>query len=130
MATEGKITRTQKRKEKRRLQKLNLFTDQKGKCFWCGFDMLPFPGGWPKFKKYPRNMATIDHVFSRLHEKRQDRPNGEKRIVVACYGCNQKRCNQELQSTPIEELHRRSKRSGLVDTPQSQPVHSNETDND
>ena len=104
------MTKTQQRRDKLKRQKNELYERQQGKCYWCGCQMLPFRKGWPKFKKYPKNAATIDHIYSRMTKHRWQPPMGEQRLVVACWECNQKRCSQEMKNTPIEELHKRSGR--------------------
>jgi hypothetical protein len=59
--------------------------------------------------KLPEDMATIEHLRSRLHPKRQEIPeNGEKRIAVACRKCNNEQGSIEQAEVPLEELRRRA----------------------
>ena len=63
--------------------------------------------------KLPEDMATIEHLRSRLHPNRQEAPqNGEKRIDIACRKCNNEQGAIEQAEVPLEELRRRSKRHG------------------
>lgn len=44
----------------------------------------------------PDDAATIEHLFSKYDIRRWTKPNkGEKRRVMACYGCNQARAERE-----------------------------------
>jgi hypothetical protein len=53
-------------------------------------------------------MATIDHVISRYSPLRwvRAKPN-EKRKVLACCECNQRRQQEETAKLPKEEISRR-----------------------
>lgn len=54
-------------------------------------------------------LATIDHVYSRLSDKRRSENNHrEKRRILVCFKCNQYRNDLEISKLPIEELWRRA----------------------
>lgn len=58
-------------------------------CFWCGrFTML---GQVKPMRDYT---ATVDHLYSRLHPKRNNLP---RQKVLACYRCNQDRSAADVQ---------------------------------
>jgi hypothetical protein len=52
-------------------------------------------------------MATIDHLDSRLSSDRRQHHDGQPRTVLACYACNQRRS--------VEEQH--TKLKGKTDVP-------------
>ena len=80
-------------------------------CHWCGCLTVLLPPE-SKRKYFPSNMATIDHVRSRLHPARREPVYGEeRRHVLACRQCNQRRCDEEQKQLSIEELRRRSQLS-------------------
>jgi 5-methylcytosine-specific restriction endonuclease McrA len=56
------------------------------RCFWCGkLTVLT--------EAKQRNAATIDHLYSRLHPKREN--NGLINTVLACRACNIQRADYE-----------------------------------
>jgi 5-methylcytosine-specific restriction endonuclease McrA len=57
-----------------------LFSTQHGKCFWCGFDMLPLGLG----EALPRS-CTVDHVIPKVAGGLGSSTNN---LVAACYECN------------------------------------------
>ncbi len=78
---------------------------QGGECYWCGCKMID-----PSIiylKKQPNNLATLEHLDSRLSGQRGKR-SGVRR-VVACRLCNNKRGAREETQLPINELWRRSR---------------------
>ena len=84
------------------------------KCNWCKKDTILLMRAPSQIrgvgKVRPReDEATIDHLFSRYNPDRQT-PNlkNEKRLVLACWQCNQNRGKEESAAQPIEELHKRS----------------------
>jgi hypothetical protein len=73
----------------------------------------------------PDDMATIDHLYSKLDEHRQDINHGiirksrkgntvVVRRVLACYACNQERGRLECKSTKLKE-QREASVQGLLD---------------
>lgn len=83
-------------KHKLRLRKrYRLFTEQGGKCHWCGRQMAirSIPGG-----PLPDDTCTIEHLDSRLSGNRGR--FAEERIVAACHGCNSERNRLELLGKP------------------------------
>lgn len=62
-------------------------------CFWCGVEVVLFGGG--------PNLATIDHLYSRLHPLRASKhASGHDRAnvlhVLACTACNSERGTCDL----------------------------------
>jgi hypothetical protein len=91
------------------------------RCHWCGrLTRLIVPGN---HEKLPDDMATVDHLYSRLDENRHNLKRGiirkDKsgnivlvRRVLACYSCNQRRGRVECKLTKALE-HRISTANGL-----------------
>lgn len=46
----------------------------------------------------PSNMATIQHVYSKLHPKRREAPKGERRHLLWCHKCNKADAVAESQT--------------------------------
>jgi len=69
------------------------------------------PRGNNKLKDVPHNMATIDHIDPKGSRER-GKHAGEYRKVLSCIKCNNERDKEFTASLPIEELHKRSGRSG------------------
>lgn len=84
-------------------------------CYWCGVETVLIEGHHGQQK--PSNMATIDHLYSRLHPLRHTQPRrgggGERRLVLACDECNQRRARAEEQRLSMDEKHRRSGRAPM-----------------
>lgn len=83
-------------------------------CHWCGRRLicprsLTVNGRLPK--GYVPNMATIDHIDSRLSPERGKHP-GKVRTVLSCRKCNELRAAAEVERIGIEEERRRSGRGG------------------
>lgn len=86
-------------------------------CRNCGvLTILPHdvPGYQPESKFVsPDNMATIQHVYSRLNPERRQ-INGtrgnqpEPRHLLWCFKCNQEDCKKEMDELGIEELRKRA----------------------
>jgi hypothetical protein len=95
---------------KRRERRLRLM-EQDPHCHWCGVEVFDMELHLMKSRP-PSNAATIDHVYSRLTEHRQKGLQG--RWVLACWGCNQRRSIEEIESMPIEEWRKRCGRTGNV----------------
>ena len=83
-------------------QRAHLVRKQKGRCHYCKCRMR---NDWKNFTwvddqghrrirkgvKIPPNMATIEHLDSRMNPERGKAPLGKRRRVAACYECNQLR---------------------------------------
>lgn len=69
----------------RRLQMFN----QSSECYWCGREMV-----FESTEREPLNLATVDHLRSRLHPLRRA---GGGKVVLACWSCNQARGMIEVQ---------------------------------
>jgi hypothetical protein len=89
---------------KRRRQRLMRLFKQDCRCYWCRR-----PTELVVLEKhrndYPDNMATIDHLNSRLSEHRGKLTGPQ--TVLSCYRCNHTRGRLEVAITPKEELWRR-----------------------
>jgi hypothetical protein len=75
-----------------RKRREKLWADVGGKCYWCGVDtVMPERG---KHNAIPfDNLATVDHLRTRLHNDSRQEPNtnNEERTVLACWKCNNTR---------------------------------------
>jgi hypothetical protein len=83
MAGKKKITTRAKK-----VFRLLLWEQQKGKCFYCGVDtILPETG---ERNVIADNTATYEHVYSRNHPRAQALTADEynRHAVMACYACN------------------------------------------
>lgn len=87
-------------------RRLKLWQEQNGLCYWCRQPTVITKNGQKK-GMYPLNMATIDHLRSRLHPDRREPARGQQRLVMACLACNQGRGHQEVAALPIEDLRAR-----------------------
>lgn len=98
--------------------KLQLY-EEDPRCYWCRRETKLT--NIPNIKGQPDPlMATIDHVISRLNPQRWVvRKEGEMRKVLACYECNHKRSEQEVNALPKEEIFRRSQ--GFTLSPKGKP---------
>jgi hypothetical protein len=61
-------------------------------------------------KRPPKNLATIDHLRSKLDPHRTEPARGERRRVLACYDCNHERAKKEYDALPVEEQRARGRR--------------------
>lgn len=86
-------------------QLIRWFIQQNGLCWWCRRPMCLVVGFHVKDR--PKNMATFEHMDSRLSPNRGD-GNWRKKNVAACRECNERRAASEQRRLPIEELHRRA----------------------
>lgn len=76
-------------------------------CHWCKRKTVLTNVKEIKGKPDPL-MATVDHLISRFDIRRWVKPQpGEKRKVLACFECNNKRASQEAKLLPNGELFRR-----------------------
>lgn len=91
----------------RRRHKATLYEKQKGLCYWCGELMRLTTHKFEKKERMPDDIATIDHLDSRLNPQRGTM-GGTIRHVLAHKGCNEKRAAAEVAALPIEEVRRRS----------------------
>lgn len=93
------------RKKQERLKHLR---ERHKRCWYCKQDLVYYP--LKKGEIIPPNYATIEHLNSKLQYP-DGRPNvwGKARtLVVACYKCNQERCDEETSKLTKEELWERS----------------------
>lgn len=80
------------------------------KCYYCGrttilVQVAPKQRMPKKFADFPLR-ATIEHLRSRLDEKRREPIKGEddRRLVLACNECNHKRGQEEVANMTKEEI--------------------------
>jgi hypothetical protein len=67
-------------------------------CFWCGVEVADYvPREYDSHR--PRHMATIDHIYSRVHPHRVS--GGRGKWVLACYPCNHTRGIHERTSDRV-----------------------------
>ena len=52
----------------------------------------------------PPNRATLDHLYHRWSPERHNPIEGQKRRVMACKQCNERRGAEYQRSVPIEKL--------------------------
>lgn len=83
------------------------------RCHWCGCLTRLMPGDQHKRAGQPKDMATVDHLDSRLSGQKAQYHAGEERTVLACQECNTRRGREEEQRLGIEEQRRRSGRLPL-----------------
>ena len=92
-------------------QRAYLWFRQRGLCHWCKKPTLLVAGmqetDYLKHRDAPKNLATIDHLDSRLNPERGKKA-GELRKVVACWQCNNDRGIKEEKALGIEEIRRRA----------------------
>lgn len=89
---------------RRRRKKIRLFVDQDGRCHYCRIPMLL---SFHHMAHQPANLATIEHLDSRLSGER-GKHHGEIRIVLACRQCNHERGTQEYNLLSLDERRERS----------------------
>jgi hypothetical protein len=74
-------------------------------CHWCG--RMTTLEGRDENKLNPET-ATLDHLYSRLDPRRKEvNRTMEKRRLLACYECNQRRCHEEITASNTEKERRR-----------------------
>jgi len=101
-----------------RTLKLKLWQEDP-KCHWCGRITIPTNVKHIKGQPDPL-MATIDHVISRFSPMRWVRAKpDEKRKVLACVECNQRRQQEETAKLSYEELVQRGQ--GFCLNPRGKP---------
>jgi hypothetical protein len=77
-------------------RRLNLSKEQGWKCWWCGCAIVE---GADKSGKPTANMATLDHIYGKFDPRRHEPHRGERRAVLACYACNQRRRHEPRLGT-------------------------------
>lgn len=75
-------------------------------CHWCHKFTVLYT--LRRHEKAPDDMATLDHLYSRLNPERKPNLCGEERTVLACWGCNFERGKDEYAQLSIEEKRKRS----------------------
>ena len=83
-----------------RARRFDLWVAQRGLCWWCKCPTV-LPPYEPKRAKgsVKPNEATLDHLYSRLHPLREVK-TGDRRYVMACWACNQRRGQEEHTAYP------------------------------
>lgn len=87
-------------------RKIRLF-HRNPRCYYCG--VIVRIVNVPKGKRIPDDMATLEHLYSRLDYRRHDKNDGKtERTVLSCHKCNQERAKEQDQLLTIEEKWQRS----------------------
>lgn len=74
-------------------------------CHWCG--RLTTLKGRAEQRLTPET-ATLDHLYSRFDARRKEvNRTTEKRRLLACYECNQRRCREAVAASNTEKEKRR-----------------------
>lgn len=104
--------------EYKRIIRKRLWDSQDGKCCFCHCDtILPEDTGLDlgNVLTYPENMATIEHINSRLTEyrkcKKEYRANRTS-MAMSCYKCNQGR--MKIEHAWLKGRRKIQKRKGIV----------------
>ncbi len=76
-------------------------------CYWCNCELIEST----KKNRRKHNVATIDHLRSRLDPSRQI-PNYDSNIrtVLSCRRCNNERAKEEVSKLTKKDLWERAKR--------------------
>jgi hypothetical protein len=100
-----------------RTLKLKLWNEDP-RCYWC---KIPTVLTNTANEKLAHNTATVDHLISRYNPGRWlKKKTGQKRKVLACFACNQKRSMQETLCLSRAEILNRSKGYSL--SPKGKPT--------
>lgn len=86
-------------------KKQRLFLRQNGRCHWCKGRMVLTLRVHIKHPE-PR-LATFEHLDDRFSPERGQH-NGERRVVLACLECNQRRGRETQDAQGIDALRARS----------------------
>jgi len=100
-----------KNKKKRRERLFN----EHPYCHWCGVGLIQIEH--IRHKSDPSNMATIDHRYGKLDPRRKDTQDPDAQSVLSCWGCNNRRGQEDADRLGVEELRRRSRRWPKKDRP-------------
>lgn len=92
--------------KKKQHQLRRLFHRQRGRCHWCGCEMLP-PGGPKGGGRQDPRLCTYDHLDCRYSDER-GKHQGEYRNVAACWTCNNRRAKEKERSLSRETLWEKS----------------------
>lgn len=90
-----------------RRRKLRLYERQNGKCWWCKERMSIGHQHRPRVP-IPDDLATMEHLDSRMSRSRGTAEYGEERTVLACNRCNNLRASLEMAITPKSVLREMS----------------------
>ena len=83
-------------------------------CYYCGILTVPPELRTETQKKNHfnfSNMATLEHLYSRLNPKRQEKYSKARRHVLACYKCNSEKALEDTNLNFIEEHRKRSNKT-------------------
>lgn len=85
-------------------------------CHWCGrlTQLLSGKEGERMRRIFPDDMATVDHLDTKLSGRRSPGGGHEERTVLACRVCNEKRAADEERNVGLAEIQRRSGRLPLA----------------
>lgn len=74
-------------------------------CHWCGRETFNRDG--PRVHQR-KNDATLDHLYSKLDDRRVAHSDRPHKYVLACHECNGKRATEEHKRLSPEENRLRS----------------------
>ena len=92
-------------------------------CRYCGVvtilpqHVIKGRDGLHRLRHFPDNMATIDHLRSRLDPERGNHIPSERRYILSCNKCNNKRGKKEVSELDLEKLWKQSKRFPIAMSP-------------
>lgn len=73
-------------------------------CHWCRRRLTYYHRfQHSKTKPLPEDFPTLDHLFSRNIQTRQQAKERNKHIVLACRSCNAQRAAKELKAHPWKQ---------------------------
>jgi hypothetical protein len=88
-----------------RKRREKLWKEHQGKCHWCGIDTVLPPRGQARIE-HRNDLATLDHLRSRLHSSRKIPNNtNEERTCLSCWHCNNVRGRLDQLSTQEITIH-------------------------
>lgn len=90
----------------RREQRIRLYNEQEGKCYYCFKLMRLMPSGY--IGALPPDACTREHLDDKYSPER-GKHKGERRIVAACHKCNAGRAAERTNALTYEERVIRSR---------------------
>ena len=79
--------------DRRFKRKVDLYKQQKGRCYWCKHPVVLIKTSDSKVHSKIKMYATIDHLRMKGDPTRSEPNQGEQRWVLACRPCNNHRHN-------------------------------------
>jgi hypothetical protein len=92
------------RREYKQRRRAELFGEQNSLCFWCD-EPMRLLSRYPIDGVLPPDACTIDHLRTRDNPRRTEPVKaGEKRLVAACFACNQDRDRARQKTGKYSEM--------------------------